>query len=99
MSRNQSSLARHSHFQRLNSHFQSTAIEYRQIKNSKFLRTHLGVPIVLIRDTKLVFSRALALLAAKDLNKLLRRGGVPVARLLLLIFMFARLMVEVLVCK
>ena len=57
------------------------------------------MPIVRIRDTKLVFSRALALLAAKDLNKLLLLGGVADARLLLLMFILARLIVEVLVCR
>ena len=55
--------------------------------------------MVRIRDTKLVFSRALALLAAKDLNKLLLLGGVPDARLLLLMFILARLIVDVLVCR
>ena len=46
-----------------------------------------------------MFSRALALLAAKDLNKLLLLGGVADARLLLLMFILARLIVEVLVCR
>lgn len=55
--------------------------------------------MVRILDTKLVFSRALALLAAKDRNRLLRRGGVPWAKLLLLILILARLVVDVLVCK
>lgn len=55
--------------------------------------------MVRIRDTKLVFSLALALLAAKDLNKLLLLGGVPDARLLLLMFILARLIVDVLVCR